>query len=77
MIIRAPTEKTPPRLIPFVVGLAGVIFLVLGIAALLAAWAIDSEDSFRDTLLIYGAFLFAIGALVSIACWMVRRFLNR
>jgi hypothetical protein len=77
MNIRAPTEKTPPHLLPFVVCLAGVIFLVLGGAALLAAWLLDSEDSFRDTLLIYGGFLFAIGALVSIACWMVRRFLER
>ena len=77
MNIRAPTEKTPPHLIPFVVCLAGVIFLVPGVATLLAAWTLDSEDRFRDTLLIYGGFLFAIGGLMSIACWMVRRFLKR
>jgi len=73
MNIRVPTERTPRTLIRFVLILAAVLTLLLGIVLLAVACVIDGEDALRNTLLTLSAFSGATGLLTFAGLWLARR----
>jgi hypothetical protein len=73
MNIRFPTERTPRSLVRFVLILAAVLTLLLGIVLLVVAWTIEGENALRNTLLTLSGFSGATALLTFAGLWFARK----
>jgi hypothetical protein len=69
VIIRFPTERTPQQLIPFVLGFAATLALLVGVVFFGVGWFTDEGD-LRNTLMTLGGVSGGAAVLTFLGLWL-------